>query len=240
MAPSFVQSTEDLLDSTSATEVLAFDSPVTAGNMIFVAMSWEDVAGTNTMSCADDKGNSYHQIGSYARDTTDKSYFALFYAWAVNVGVTTVTLTQNVSSRFRRLILVEYAGVRSTSDPLDQSSTLAMATSSAGVDATSATSITPTAAGCLVVSAFNDTAGVTTIVAGTNFALREETGSGGTLGGPTGVEDLVQAVAAPIAPKWTLGTGGHLYEAFAVSFLPAGRGIGSFPTAKMRSRRTSW
>jgi len=113
--PTFVQ-TDSYGAGSNAVATLAMPAPVTAGNMILVAI--DIVPGTGvTVTVSDDQLNAYTVLGPFD-GIADVRHF-LAYAFAQRSGPTTVTST--LSSRpadYHDLRLHEYAGTSAT-DPIE-------------------------------------------------------------------------------------------------------------------------
>lgn len=101
---------------------VVMDSNFTAGNMVLVAISYnDDVAGT--VSTVVDGTNTYTKItsGASGADTTGE----LWYSYNISaVTSPTVTVTMSANSHDMAVIVREYSGL-TTTNPLDKSSGIA-------------------------------------------------------------------------------------------------------------------
>lgn len=210
----YVQGQQNSEDPSSGTIAKAFDSPVTAGNLIYALVSWYTAAGSpETCTVADSLGNGYTSIDSAFESGIQVSSQA-FYARNIAGGSCTVTATLPASKEFRTITIIEYSGLDKTASVLDQHTRTNSQTSATGVDGVQSASITPSVAGCTIVGGFVDATGLQTIAAGTGFTERQDTGS-------QQVEDLVQGAAAAITAKWTCSSSSDLLSTFVTALRPA-------------------
>lgn len=209
----FVQAEQATSDADLGSIAATFDTSVTSGNLIYVALSHGGDAAT--WGVTDNQGNTYTQIRN-TRDATNHQDITTFYAKNVTGGSVTVTGSLDPTTRtFRRISIVELSG-RDTTAPLDVENGNASLTGSNATDGVVSGSITPTANGAMVVGAVMDTTGVASISAGTGFTERSD------LGGLQ-VEDLTQATAASIQATWTFSAANG-YVAHVAAFKAAGSG----------------
>lgn len=144
-------------NSTSAT----FDSNVTAGNLLVVALGGSALSAVDFAVLTDTLGNSFTLAGTYGA-TGDSTYgIAVFYAVAGSSGADTVSfVSHNPSSAFTRCLIHEFSGVT----VLDQFST-----SSGGTFPLDSGAMTTTAANEVVFGWGVSDNGITTI--GSGFLL---------------------------------------------------------------------
>ena len=110
MSISFVQSRSTSITSTSGT--LAFNSDNTAGNTIIIAAVSDQ--GSDTLTISDNNGNTYTSLTSV---TASGVTIRLFYAFGINAGANTVTLTSSTSVNLG-LTIHEFSGINT----IDQTS----------------------------------------------------------------------------------------------------------------------
>ncbi len=195
--------------TSAPTVAQSFASNVTAGNLIVAAVSWEPT-GINTVTCSDNRNNSYTTVNVWNDGTQDQALAICFAPNAV-AGATTVTATIGDGTQgrpFRRIIISEYSGV-ATVAPLDASNGIGGAVAT---PATSSGSVLPSLNGDLIYGAIKDTTSSTTITAGAGFTQRYSLGAK-----DMAVQDLQQAVAASIDSAMTFGTT-HRYDAAVAAF----------------------
>jgi hypothetical protein len=170
---------------------------------------------STTDNVTDNFGNTWHHLGNSSRPGGHANA-AIWYAWdhggiplVVGVGHT-VTAT----GRFCSIELTAWSGIKNVIDPLDRQSTGAAHGTTAQPG-----SITPSADGCLVVTAagfsgsgsYNIDSGYT-ITDQKNFLAAVNTGSAQAY--------FLQGSAAATNPNWSTGTATDIACAIA-SFLPA-------------------
>jgi hypothetical protein len=115
--PALVQAT-NLSQTTGSTIVKAFATNNTAGNMI-MACAEETLSSTAvTFSFSDSQNNTYHYLGN-SQNSDVSHYFRCAYAYNINSGSNTVTVTFNATPVRSALVIAEYSGLVSASDPLD-------------------------------------------------------------------------------------------------------------------------
>ena len=205
----FVQSTGSNNNAGATTIVQAFTSPVTAGSLIVVAVSW---GNSSTLTCSDTQGNLYTTLPTQFDSSNDQA-LGICYAPNAQAGATTVTATFGSNASYRRILVHEYRGI-ATTNPVDVTTgTIANGTTAANAITTG--SVTTTTAGALIFAAVMDDAGTTTIQAGTGFTLRASTSS------DLASEDRVQPAIGPISGTFTFSTA-HRYIARVVAFKPGG------------------
>lgn len=110
-----VQSVSD--DTTGAATAnslaLAFPGPVSAGNLLLSAVSYDSGASDSPPnSFIDTRGNLWTRLGTTLYDTTGQQGTAFYYAYAKSSGSCTVTVGWSVSTiAFRIMILAEVEAV---------------------------------------------------------------------------------------------------------------------------------
>ena len=121
-AQTHVQTTSLFQNTTSKTISLAFGASSSAGNLIVVHLDWDN-QGSTINSVKDNRGNTYYEIIAPTNWNGTNYSAALWYAWDISGGNTTVTakLTLNPTS-FTQIYISEYSGIVSAADPLDKSS----------------------------------------------------------------------------------------------------------------------
>jgi hypothetical protein len=211
--PAHVQSRNTANSASSTTIAQTFNSAVTGGNLIVVAVSW-DSSSTASVTCSDNVGNTYSSA-LVANDTINTQALGICYA-ANSVGGTAITVTATfaVASTTRYIAIHEYSGVAVTS-PADGSSS-GVAVGSTAPDNVTSGSATTTVSGDLIFGAVVETAaGSTTISPGTNFTQRQNVIS------EVATQDRIQASAGSVASTMTFGTS-QRYAAAMMAFKPLG------------------
>ena len=128
-APTHVQ-TKSVTTSGSITTIsVTLNSPSTANHLIVVHVTW-DKQNRDVSSVTDTK-NTYHLVPGSTMNFgqgTNKYRSALYYAYAINVtpGPLTIKATlDGANQNFAEIYASEYAGILTTADPLDKTSTTA-------------------------------------------------------------------------------------------------------------------
>ncbi|MES1159490.1 MAG: T9SS type A sorting domain-containing protein, partial [Bacteroidota bacterium] len=128
-APTHVQ-TKSVTTSTSSTTIsVTFTAPSTAGHLIVVHVTWDKQ--NRDISSVTDTKNTYHLVPGSTMNFgqgANKYRSALYYAYGINVtpGPLTIKATLNgANQNFAEIYASEYAGVLTTADPLDVTSTTA-------------------------------------------------------------------------------------------------------------------
>lgn len=208
MPPAHVQSNATGDSASASTIVQAFGSNVTAGNLIYVAVSWDHSGGgggdEQLSSMADSLGNTYTQITNcHKYDAGNTQVATAYYAPAILGGANTVTATFLGSRAFRRLVVVEYSGLL-TVGPLDASGGQVQNPGpGTGTDALTSGSVTAGNNGELVVGQIMSTGGYAgTMSAGTSFTKRAFFNNSGT-SAEMAVEDRVLSLSGLVAATWT-------------------------------------
>lgn len=124
MAWAFVQATAVASGSGSATTVaLAYTSNVVAAHLLVAYVTYQDTAQTVTATCADSLGQTWSAaIGPTRNSGLGGGWTQYIFYFANTVaGADTVTVTFSASVAFRRLDILEYSGIATTT-PLDVTS----------------------------------------------------------------------------------------------------------------------
>jgi len=208
-----VQNITNTVDAGSTTIAQAFRGPVTAGNLIVAAVTWDTVSTVGTLTCSDNLGNAYTTLTIW-NDATTFQALGICYAPNIAGGSATITATLSTSQVTRRIIASEYRGV-ATSGVVDVSTGVGGATGTTTANAITSGSVTPTKDGDLIYGAVMDTGGTGASSPGTGFTQRNFTNLK-----DLAVEDFQQLTAAPVAATWTFGTA-HRYDAAVIAFKAA-------------------
>jgi len=117
--PVFLQGASATSNTGSTTIAKAFNSAVTSGSLLVVAVAW---TGNAPLTVTDSRSNVY-AVATSAYDSTLGQSVAILYAAKATAGTTTVTARfGSKSPKVRRLEIHEYAGM-ATANPLDVIST---------------------------------------------------------------------------------------------------------------------
>ncbi len=212
-AIAYMQGASMTNDSGAASLVQAFSANVTAGSLIVAAASWDNTT-TSTMTCSDNKGNTYTVMTVWVA-VADSQTLAICYAPNAAAGSTTVTAQLGGGAGFRRMVISEYSGV-ATSSPVDVSTGVGGATAVNTTDGVTAGSITSTQNGDLIFGAVMDVTGTISMLPGTGFTGRSFTNGKDLL-----AEDKQQAIAGATAAPFTLASTTNKYNAVAIAFKAA-------------------
>lgn len=173
--------TVKVVGDVNATAVTTAAITTTTGNLTVVVCIWFG-AGVTFTSMADSKGNTWTQIGSQ-QTTSGNAKMRMYYAKNITGGAShTFTLTVSANNSYPLLFVSEFSGIDTTS-PFDvQAATTGSSTTpSSGVTATRAQ-----ADELLVGGLVDESSGVVTITAGTNFTIptngKEENGAANSTG----------------------------------------------------------
>lgn len=196
MAGALVQHKETNIASYSTSIALAFDSNVTAGNLIDVFVFWnnEDThEGGST--AADGLGNTYTNIAACnVGDSAQARSVQVLYAKNITGGACTVTVTLPGNRTARYLAISEWSGLDTTA-PADQGN----GAYQAAVTAVATGNVTPGSDGQTILSSFRVTTGATTtITEESTVVFEDETNVAAS-------QYETQSSAASIAGNWTLG-----------------------------------
>ncbi len=133
------------------------------GNLMVLGVSYWN-AGAPTMTISDNKGNTWHQLGSTQNDIpTSHTYISLYYAVVTVAGATSVTITPS-SNSWLSAIYAEFSGVNATT-PTD-GSVGAAPTSTKNADSGA---LTPTQSGDLLVCVAMDNSDGSVGVSGAGY-----------------------------------------------------------------------
>jgi hypothetical protein len=160
---------------------------VSAGSLLVACAT---VSANTAITYSDNNGGTWATAGSYY-DTSVLASVSIGYAMNVPSGSTTVTFVG--AGAFQAIALAEFSGAAVTS-ALDN--TPAGNHVSTGATHT-ATSVSPSVAGCLVVCCDDSDGGTQTV--GTGFTL-----IGFHAGSTFGAEFQIQTTATPVAPTFTV------------------------------------
>lgn len=201
--------------SSATSNACAFNSNITAGNMIIVGCIVR--VGTDTMGISDSKGNVYSAVGTSISGNSPVTRTNVFYAKNVVAGATTVTCTDTSGlATWVQQSIHEYSGI-DTSSPLDVTS------SSAPVATASTTTIVT---GNATTTAVNDlmfafASQINSAVLNQNGTLRENYVNNVYMTS----QDAIIASASVYQSSWTIASGPTSFMAIQAAFkLPKGRG----------------
>jgi|GEM_PF-5385377 len=198
--------------TSAASLTTAFPSAVTSGNLIVVTIaSWPN-APTNV---TDTVGNAYSLAGAVTTDGGGAKT-SIYYAKNITGGTDSVKVS-TASGTEITVDVAEFAGADPTS-PLD-----ATAGGSGNSTAPSSGSMSPAASGELIVGVSTHDAQNTVTSAGTGFTMVANPIDNPLNNQPAAMEYQVQAVAAPIAAAFTLGTADN-WGARGATFKAAAQG----------------
>ena len=128
-APTHVQTKSFTTGTSSTTISVTFNTPSTANHLIVVHITWDKT--TQDVTMVTDTKNTYHLVAGSVKTFgtgSNKYRSALYYAYGINVtpGPLTIKATLNGAyTNFAEIYASEYAGVLTTADPLDKTSTTA-------------------------------------------------------------------------------------------------------------------
>ncbi|MBI5530722.1 MAG: DUF4082 domain-containing protein [Candidatus Doudnabacteria bacterium] len=183
----------NVLNTSQATVALA--SPVTAGNLIVVAISsWPSAPAATAIT--DSLGNVYTLAGT-TRKTSGGAYTGIYYAKNVAGGSDTITFKTASGGSELSIIVAEFTGAN-TSAPLDKTAgaTGRSSTPSSG-------NMTPVATGELVISAgTHDNTEVTS--AGSGFTLVAVTNENASTYQPLAMAYKIQTTTSAVAATLSL------------------------------------
>jgi hypothetical protein len=212
---SYVQGAIMSNDAGGTTAPVTFQTNVTTGNFIAVAVSW-DPATTSVFSCSDSRGNTYTNIGAIWNDAANSQAVSVCYAQITSGNAAdTVTVTFAGNANFRRVVASEYSGV-ATTNPVDTYVGVAGGATVATTDGTATGNVTTTQDGDLIFGVINLTAALRGYSAGTNFVERLYTNTK-----DLSVEDRQQPLAGTAAGTWTTPTASDKVNLVTVAFRAA-------------------
>lgn len=200
-ATAFVQGKGSNSGAAGTTIAVTYDSNITAGNLIVLAVAWNDT--TSTASCADGAGNTYTG-GPVITDATNLRRIQAFYALNVTGGALTTTCTISSSVSRRGLIVHEVSGA-ATASALDVAAGQAQQNVTTATDNITSGAATTTQNGDYIFGASADmNLACNTTLPGTGFTDRTYSGCGGI---PVISESQIQSAAGSIAATFTCSTG---------------------------------
>jgi hypothetical protein len=174
--PGYVQGAAATSQPGTPTIVKTFGSPITAGNLIVVAVAWQ---GNAALNVTDSQGNVYAGATT-AYDAINDQTLAIVYAANVKGGATTVTAGfGGAVPSVERLEIHEYAGL-ATANPLDATAATigdGVTTANTVTSGSATTTVSPTAKkGAHTLTAVaRDTAGNRTTSAGVRVTVLNDT-----------------------------------------------------------------
>lgn len=174
----------------------AFDSDVTAGNLIDVVCGWTSPGDEAPGTCTDGLSNAYTEITNCRiRDAGNGQSMGAFYAKNITGGACTVSVDFPGSASNTHLTITEWSGGDTTA-PLDQSTGQVQS----GTSAPSSSAVTPGANGELIVSSMQDVSVGSVTITPESSAIENLGGTDGTCS-----QYEVQTTAASIAGDFSLG-----------------------------------
>lgn len=200
--PAFVQSRSALTVGAGSSTALAFNSNVTAGNLILIVTGWDNATAESVTSMADTFLTTYARLSTFEAFWDVSAAAGVGGAWwgvVPSSGADTVTVTLPGSRANHWVAITEISGVDSSS-PIDKTTKTGPIHGTAGADVMSSTADTTTSDGDLIFGFICNTNGATVPTHGTNFTLRESQ--------PPSIwtEDRVQAAQGSVAATWTTTT----------------------------------
>jgi hypothetical protein len=191
----FVQRNQVTLN---ADTTVAFDSNVTAGSTLFVALRVSDHNITiSSITSGVNGGASYTQVGSQFTDASTQQRVALYRYSGTAAGAETVTITRSTNDT-TRVIILEYSGLTTSGDPLDQTNNSGFVAATTTVNSGD---VTTTQANELILGLISGNAGGVAFTAGTNFTDRTETASNRLF-----VEERIVSSTGTYAATGTMGS----------------------------------
>lgn len=223
MPAAFVQSKQNFNSGTTVS--ITFDSNVTAGNLIPVALYTD---GDLTLdSVADNLGNTYTAVLTKVGGTSGAPFAWSLYAKNINGGACTITATFS-GSGFHEIFAHEVSGA-DTSAPLDKSASNEQNSPGTGPNAVTSTAVTTTADGEYIFGFATGTQN-NTVSTGTGFTGRL------TAFATSCTEDKIQTSAGSIAATFTLGTDMPTISIIMTFKAAGGGGGGEQPFVKVEIR----
>jgi hypothetical protein len=191
-----------IVTAAGLTQAVTLGATVGVGNLVCGVLSYYTPSGPLS-SVIDDKGNNYTIVDNIAGTGMSSFTLSTFYLANITNAPQTITATFTNTLFYVMILADEYSGVAAV--PLDghainQQPSFGNATA----DAVTSGSITPTVSGDLIYGGVTD-GGVSTIVAGTGFTLRQT--STVTSSDFAYSEDLIQGASAAVAATFTLNAG---------------------------------
>jgi hypothetical protein len=220
MAIALVQSKLGSTTTTGANAV-TFTSTPTAGNLIVVCVTYFGGGSDYFSSIADNKSNTYTQVGSTLHANATSDYCRVYYAKNITSSATftiTVNFTGSPGSGDTMVAIHEYSGADTTA-PLDSVNPGATGSGTA----VSPGAVTPTVNGCLIFSGGCDDSGANatpTANTGGGYTLRQHQDDASSHE-RIYTEDFVQTTAASTTASFTIGASSH-WAVQAAVFKPSG------------------
>lgn len=173
MAFAFVQSQNNGNASSTATTRAVTVTALSAGNIVVGIVTWGSGTSTDLTSVTD--GTNTYTIVRRVADTTNGQSAAVFYAYNVAAGATTITANFGVTLTYTGISVMEFSGEDTSAPPLDGANEQGRVhTGVIGSTTSGAGNLTPSANNYLVWAGSANTgatniAGTSEFVAGTNF-----------------------------------------------------------------------
>lgn len=212
---------QNVISTGAATLAIAVPG-VTAGSLLVAGAT---VSANATMTFSDNNGGTWATAGTYF-DTTAAAVIAIGFAMNVASGSPTVTCTPSTGTAFKAIGVGEFSGA-ATSSALDNTPA---GNHQAPSTTHTATSVSPSQAGCLVVMIEVIDLAAPTMTVGSGFTLL-----GYNSGAPLFLEFQIQTTATPVAPTATCSPSGDAGMMTAV-FRPASGAAVTPPSPVMSNR----
>lgn len=136
---------------------MAFDSNVTAGNLIDVSAGYDGSADEHPTNCVDTLSNTYTEVTNcFVRDSANGQNKTAFYAKNITGGACTVRVNLSSSRSFCSLTISEWSGGDTTA-PLVGSNGTVQGDGATTTTTPSSGSVTPGVDGALILSDMEDT-----------------------------------------------------------------------------------
>lgn len=172
-APNFVQKAE--LQDTANSNTVPVNITTTAGNSMWVAVSWYGGGGASSVTGFSDGANTWTAATTVLHDVTNNQYMQIWYALNIAGGATTPTATLNNLATYRYIIIHEVTGAKTTG-ALDQVNNGTIGT---GTNFSLGTITPSNNFQYIFMAAMNDGgAGTGTFTAGSGFTLQGSIGPG--------------------------------------------------------------
>lgn len=188
-------------DAASLTAACQYGASLGAGHLLVAVLAW-NANSADPATVAGATEGAFTKAFSYY-DAGNQMGIGVWYKYdSAGGSQDTITATWVANASYRRMIVAEFSGVLSASDPLDIPQIYAQAIADTTTDAgtTGITGNTPAAAGDLWIGAMMEgNTNATTVTVGTGYSLIARTAASYHLN----AEYLVQGAAADIAATWT-------------------------------------
>lgn len=204
-----IQTTTKYQTTTATTISLAFTAGTTAKDLIVVHLDWDNQA-VSVSSVTDTRGDTYHLINGPTNWNGTSFRGALYYAYNIIGGTTTVTATlSGAPTSYSQIYISEFSGIDYTINPLDQNS-VATGDAPAGNILISSGAKTTTASNELIYGAAIGAGGA--LKTGTGFTNRS-----------TANQNIIEsknvaAIGSYSTTDTSLGTGGFWIAQMATFF----------------------